>query len=453
MTNSWQEPGRHSVSSFNFDPLVTDSYHPPKDQTVYDGTLRKILVTPGVRPALRDVMRVAEGLAQAGVREVILNVSGFGDADPDRTQWSVARAVLAEKFPFHVNMWAEYLMPRPMYTEIYNDPSTPRRTLEALVAIGSDTVVVPLRTGEPHADASASSRQSAWLHELADVARDSGTRLGVDLIDPARMPFEGVVQRAQECLALGVRHLGILDSLGSLTPDGTRLFISQLNERLGFAARLVHHVHDDFGMASANAVAAVLGGGHPDVAVNGISYRSGHAALEQVVVSLDVLYGIKTEVGMDRLTSLSSLVAEVSGIPPRVLQPITGTHSFLRDAASGVVPILEKGPNAWPPSQSCFAPSLVGQKPTIVWGIHTSDFVIEAKLSQMGIDASPTLVQAIHREIRGRIEAMDAYPFWVTDEEMERICRELVDPGARINDIPSAREIKTPSGSISNGKA
>src|SRR6185503_16494424 len=124
MEERWYQEGRHSVSPHNFNPSVASEFQFPDQLIVYDGTLRKLILTPGVRPSVDDMLRVAESLEEAGLREVIMNIAGWGDAEPDQTQYEVARAVLAQKFNFHVNLWAEYLMPRPMYQSIYNDPTT-----------------------------------------------------------------------------------------------------------------------------------------------------------------------------------------------------------------------------------------------------------------------------------------------------------------------------------------
>lgn len=430
MSEPWVQQGHHWVSPYNYDRRITEGFHFPDPVTIYDGTLRKLILTPGVRPTVDDMLRVAEGLESAGVCEVIMNISGWGDPTPNRTQYEVARAVLAHKFRFHVNLWGEYFMPRPMYRAIYDDPNIARNTLEMLAGLGADTVIVPLRYNQPGGGQDDAQRQAMWLEQIFASARSLGVSVSVDLIDLGRTPFEALVKDAQKYIDLGARHLGLLDSLGSLSPEATKLVVRSLHERLSKRVPMVLHVHDDFGMATANAIACASAGGYPDVAVNGLSYRSGHASFEQVVVSLEILYGVSTGIDLGSLKKLSDLVWEVSRVPRRMLQPVTGPLSFVRDSASGAVPVLRNGPNGWPPSQSCFMPGLVGQTPSVAWGIHTSNFLIEVKLSQLGIPASPDLVQGIRREFQKRLDGRTAYPFWVTDVEMEEICRALAQKPA-----------------------
>jgi len=62
-------PGRHWISPLNFDPEVAADFDFPKPLNIFDSTLRKILYTAGLRPTVDGLLRVAEALEEAGVRE------------------------------------------------------------------------------------------------------------------------------------------------------------------------------------------------------------------------------------------------------------------------------------------------------------------------------------------------------------------------------------------------
>jgi isopropylmalate/homocitrate/citramalate synthase len=88
------------------------------------------------------------------------------------------------------------------------------------------------------------------------------------------------------------------------------------------------HGHNDLGLATANALAAVVGGARGlDVTVNGLGDRAGNTSLEQAAMLLE-LRGWSTGVDTTRLGALSALVARSSGIPVSKLAPVVGAFAF-----------------------------------------------------------------------------------------------------------------------------
>lgn len=88
------------------------------------------------------------------------------------------------------------------------------------------------------------------------------------------------------------------------------------------------HAHDDFGLAVANSVAAVVGGAAAvHVTINGIGERSGNAALEETVLALELLLGVKTNVRLDRFYKLSKLVENLSGVPLPPQKAVVGDNA------------------------------------------------------------------------------------------------------------------------------
>jgi len=89
------------------------------------------------------------------------------------------------------------------------------------------------------------------------------------------------------------------------------------------------HAHNDFGLAVANSIFAVLGGASTvHVSVTGIGERSGNTALEEVVMALKCLYGIETSVKTEKLRKLASIVRKYSGVNFTPQKPIIGDGLF-----------------------------------------------------------------------------------------------------------------------------
>ena len=148
------------------------------------------------------------------------------------------------------------------------------------------------------------------------------------------------------------------------------------------------HCHDDFGLATANTVAAALGGAdYLSVTVNGLGERSGNAALEEVVAALTIVYGIDTGIDLAGLTAISRLVEDCAVVPLQPHKPVVGTNSFAHESGLVVSGLLRD-----PFTAEAYDPTLVGQTRRIVVGKKSGRASIEAKLDELyGSGQAPDL--------------------------------------------------------------
>jgi D-citramalate synthase len=294
-------PGRHWISPLNFDPEVAADFDFPKPLNIFDSTLRKILYTAGLRPTVDGLLRVAEALEEAGVRENHLMVDFWGGDQPDALELEVAKAVLARKFAFHSTVCSDRVLVNPVWgTEV--DFAETTKLIDQLQAIGAETFGIGLR--DPRS-AAGRDRQIEQLEHVLEYLTKVGLTAAVDASDIGRSNFEHLVRIGNVAIAHGAIRLGLADSANTFSPEAIKVFLRRLRARLTKPITITLHVHDDFGLASSVAIAAASAGAHPDVSVNGISYRAGFAALEEVVVSLEVLYGISTGIRTESLQPTS----------------------------------------------------------------------------------------------------------------------------------------------------
>ncbi len=416
------QAGHHWVSSLNFEAAVQEGYAFPKPITIYDSTLRKIMLTTGLRPSVDDMLHVADALEQVGIREVFFNLDWWGDAMADGLEFEVCRALLARDFAFRITVPADSYVPLPVY-DVERYPVSAQQAVDTVRDIGGTII-------EPHLidprSASARARQRERLEEVFSYAQSQGMTCVLALPDIGWADFAYLVDTANLAIRLGATRVDLHDGFCSLSPEAMKLFVSRFRVRMAASVPVTLHVHDDFGIASAVVIAAATAGAHPDVAVNGLSYRAGFAALEEVALTLELLYGVPTGLRLDRLQWLSGVVAERSGLPNHPLKPITGSHAFLRDLPPWVASYLRGGPEGFPPVASCFAPSVVGGRMQAVFGSHCSNWMIREKLIQMGISATEEQVREIRQRIQSRVEARVGYPCWLTEQEVETICRTAI---------------------------
>jgi homocitrate synthase NifV len=416
-------PGRHWVSPLNFDPDVTAEYDFPEPLRIYDSTIRKILYTAGIRPSVDALLRVAEALEAAGVRENHLMVDFWGGDEPDALELEVATAVLKHKFAFNSTVESDAVLSNAVWGRSFDFEAT-AKFIDQLQAIGAETFGIGLR--DPRS-AAGRDRQIDELEQVLAYLRLVGLAAAVDAADCGRMNFEHLMRIADTAITHGASRLGLADSANTLAPEAMKVFVRRVRARLSQPITVTMHVHDDFGLASAAAIAAATAGAHPDVSVNGISYRAGFAALEEVVVSLEVQYGVSTGIRTEALQHLSDVVAEASGFPVPPLKALVGSHAFLRELPHMVAPYVRAGRDSdvFPPSGGCVTAGLVGSSVRLAWGTHHSRRVIEDKLAQLSLPINDDVVDAALGRVDAELAAGDGYPNWVLESELEEILHEV----------------------------
>jgi homocitrate synthase NifV len=151
------------------------------------------------------------------------------------------------------------------------------------------------------------------------------------------------------------------------------------------------HAHDDLGLATANTLAAALGGAtHVNTTVNGLGERAGNAALEEVVVGLTQLYGLQTGVDLRDFTCLSQQVAAASGDTIGSRKSLIGRDVFSHEAGIHVDGLLKD-----PKNYQGVDPALVGRRHQLVLGKHSGSQGVMHAYRQLGI--------AINRGQAGRL--------------------------------------------------
>jgi isopropylmalate/homocitrate/citramalate synthase len=178
----------------------------------------------------------------------------------------------------------------------------------------------------------------------------------------------------------GAGVVSVSDSTGVIAPWGLRGLVTRLRETLpGVAVRV--HTHNDFGLALANALAAVEAGADwVEASVNGLGERAGNCALEELVVALRALYGYDTGVDTRQLTPLSRLVARTAATPVPPMKPVVGADCF-----ANKLEIHMKTAAVHPELMEPFDPSLVGGERTVRLGRGTGPTGVRVRAERLGV--------------------------------------------------------------------
>jgi isopropylmalate/homocitrate/citramalate synthase len=269
-----------------------------------------------------------------------------------------------------------------------------------LAAYGLDREEVLRRIRAAVADASAAGMTVAFFGV-------DGTRA-----DPGFL--EAAYVTAAEA---GAREAVVVDTIGVATPEAVAELVRRVREWLGAGVPLHFHGHDDFGLATAAAVAAAeAGAAWIHGTINGMGERAGNANLLEVALALEAVYGVETGLRLERARAVSRLVAELAGTPLEPWKPVVGENLFTRE--SGAVASQFHDPPAIEP----YSADLVGADRLIVLGKKSGIDNIRLKLAELGLDVPEAAQRELLAAVKARAQEKRGL---VTDEEFRELAGKL----------------------------
>lgn len=352
------------------------------DVLIEDTTLREGEQAPGVCFTAEEKVTIARMLADVGVTAIEVGTPAMGGAE----QEAIARLVDSD-LPARLIGWN-----RGIQVDI-----------EASLACG----LTEIHIGMPSSDRQIRSRPSMTRHHvmevmrsLVDFAKSRGAWVSVGAGDVGRADPEFLVDYACAVRDAGADRLRLSDTVGVLDPFGAYDLVRSIVGRIAIPIQV--HMHNDFGLATANTIASIKAGAtHVQVTVNGLGERAGLAPLDEVVMCLRHHLGMEVPVRTEALCGLSEYVARASGRPIPANKPITGHCIFTHESGVHVEGVL-KDPGLFEP----FAPELVGAKRQIVIGKHSGSSALQYVLASQGIHVDRKCLGPLLA--RARLEAVQS---------------------------------------------
>ena len=327
---------------------------------LYDTTLRDGEQTVGVVLGPEEKLEIAKALDAAGIDRI---EAGF-----PRVSVEDAEAIrLIADAGLHAEVWG---FSRAVPADV-----------EAIVELGVRAAVIESPISDLKLQALGVSRET-MLERIAKAVAFA-TRHGITVaffgVDSTRADLEFYRQAYSTAVEAGAREVVAVDTIGVATPEAAAYLVGQTVEWVDVP---VHwHGHDDFGLATAAAVAAVQAGATwIQGTVNGMGERAGNANLLEIALTLDALYGIPTRLDLTQARQLSALVRERSGYELAPWTPLTGDNLFTRE--SGAVASQFHDPPAIEP----YSAELVGAARGIVLGKKSGLDSIALKAAELGLD-------------------------------------------------------------------
>jgi isopropylmalate/homocitrate/citramalate synthase len=357
----------------------------------YDTTLRDGEQTVGVVLDPQQKLEIARALAEAGVERI---EAGFPRVSPD--DWKAVELIAGAGLP----------------AEIWGFSRAVRADVEALVELGVQASVIESPISDLKLEALGVARDEMLrrIREAVSYAAESGITVAYFGVDSTRADPAFFDEAYAAAVEAGAAELVVVDTIGVATPDAVHELVGR-TQVLGVPVHF--HGHNDFGLATANAVAAVRAGARwIHGTINGMGERAGNANIGEVALALRVLWSIETKLDLARIRALGDRVRELSGYTLEPWKPLVGENLFRRE--SGAVASQFHDPPAIEP-YSC---ELVGAERSIVLGKKSGIDSIRIKSEELGLELS----EEQQRELLARVKALGAEKRGlVTDEEFRQL--------------------------------
>ncbi|MFZ5797616.1 MAG: LeuA family protein [Desulfobulbaceae bacterium] len=344
-----------------------------------DTTLREGAQTPGVLFSFAQKIAIGRAVAGVGIEEIEV-----GTATPLDDDLAPLMAALREmESPPRLALWCrcrdEDIIHAGRLRPDVLSLSLPASMRHIRVRFGKDQAWVLGR-----------------LRESVALARDLGiARLSLGIEDASRAESGFVAELIDAAVAQGVGRIRLADTVGVLTPGMISSLVARQSE-LHPGVEFAFHGHNDFGMATANAVSALDAGAHwVDVTVLGLGERAGCARLEEVAAQLTLVQGRKAY-RLDRLPSLCFLVAGASGREIPVNHPLVGRAVFACESGLHVHGLLTE-PAVYEP----FPPEMVNAKRSVFLGAKSGSRAVAGYLAGLGLHVPSDCLPEIVRHVRG----------------------------------------------------
>jgi isopropylmalate/homocitrate/citramalate synthase len=360
---------------------------------LYDTTLRDGEQTVGVVLDPDEKLEIAKLLDELGIERIEAGFPRVSDDD-----WQAVKKVADAG----------------LRAEVWGFSRAVPADLEALVELGVQYSVIESPISDLKLDAIGVSRET-MLERIAKAMRfaaDHDIHAAFFGVDSTRAEPEFYRRVYETAVEAGAKEVVVVDTLGIASPEA-------VTDLVGATGQYVHglpvhfHGHNDFGLATASAVAAVRAGASwVHGTINGMGERAGNANLGEVALTLRALYGVETNLRLDRIRAVAERVRELSGYQLEPWKPVTGDTLYRRESGAVASQFHD------PPSIEPYSSELVGAERSVVLGKKSGLDSIRIKAEELGLhvpDERRAEVLAAVKKLGAEKRAL------VTDDEFRAI--------------------------------
>ena len=385
---------------------------------IFDTTLRDGEQSPGCSMNVPEKLRMAHKLAELGVDilEAGFPIASEGDFEAVRTiahelPW-VRVAALSRACKLDVERAAASL------------EAARRPRIHTFIATSDIHLKYKLKKTRQQVldDACAAVTLARGYVEDVEFSAEDATRTNYDYLEQVTLAV----------IEAGASTVNLPDTVGYSVPQEYGELIARITAAVAGRAIISVHCHDDLGLASANSIAAVVGGARQiECTMNGIGERAGNCSLEEVVMAFRIRKDqlpYHTGINTQHLYPASKLLTEFIAFGPQPNKAIVGANAFAHEAG-----IHQDGYLKEKSTYEIIDPKSIGiPEGRLVLGKHSGRHALRSKCEHLGYNLSKEELDVVYQ---GFIEIADRKKN-VADQEILAIIRTLKLSERMTKDVP-----------------
>lgn len=370
---------------------------------LYDTTLRDGEQTVGVVLSPDEKLEIAKLVDSLGVDRIEVGFPRVSDDDRRAIEMIVAADLRAESWGFARAVPAD---------------------VDAILELGLTASVIEAPVSDLKLDALGVSRETMLerIQRAVAHAAESGVKVAFFGVDGSRADLDFLAGVYRAAVEAGAAEIVVVDTLGIAAPEAIAYFVGRMRDAVGPGVPLHYHGHDDFGLATAGAVAAVKAGADwIHGTVNGMGERAGNANLPEIALALEALYGYTTSLDLTRSVHVSERIRDLCGYELAPWSPLTGRNLFLRETGAVAAQFHD------PPAVEPYSSELVGATRGIVLGKKSGADSIRIKAAELRLEVPEERRRELLERVKARAIAKRGL---VTDEEFAELAAPFVAQAA-----------------------
>jgi isopropylmalate/homocitrate/citramalate synthase len=382
------------ISELNSRDEVRSGFDRSKPVDFYDTTLRDGEQAVGVVFTPDEKYDIACALSDLGVGRIEAGFPRVSEADSKAVKRILEAGLKAEIWGFSRAVAAD---------------------LDALIELGITATLIEISTSEVKMKAYGFDRDKVLtrVRESIQHAVAHGMKVLFFPVDSTRSDLAFLRQVYSTALDAGAAEVAVVDTIGACSPEAVEIMIREVRGWVGADIPLHFHGHNDFGLGTASAIAAVRGGADwVQGTVNGIGERAGNSDLCEVALALSCLYEVPVNLDLTQARRVSALVQKAGNYRVDGWRPVVGDNLFTRE--SGAVANQFHIPEAIEP----YSADIVGADRKIVLGKKSGLSSIKLKVEELGMDVPEESYPAILAEVKEKATAAGRL---MTDDEFGQL--------------------------------
>ena len=360
----------------------------------YDTTLRDGEQAVGIVFNPEEKFNIACGLSDLGVGRIEAGFPRVSEADSQ----AVKRIVEAG-----------------LDSEIWGFSRAVKGDLDALIDLGIKQTLIEISTSEVKMEAYGFNREVV-LQRVTDAIKhavDNDMRVLFFPVDSTRSDLGYLREVYETAIESGAAEVAVVDTIGACAPEAVENLIGTVREWIGPDMPLHFHGHNDFGLGTALAIAAVRGGADwVQGTVNGIGERAGNSDICEVALALSCLYDVPVDLDLSQARKVSALVQDAGNYHVDGWRPVVGENLFTRE--SGAVANQFHIPEAIEP----YSAEIVSAPRRIVLGKKSGLSSIKLKVEELGLDVPEDQYGQLLADVKEQATAAGRL---MTDDEFRQL--------------------------------